>query len=191
MPHLSIAICSLCLLLFLSDNPDDGIRVRDLNVETGLSIDYLRSEFGPERSRYEGYPTSRTNHVWDLGEDGWMTGEFDDLGSLTAVTITTGRDDVPDPNSFAVLSGREVRLSQMTLGEVQRAYPNGCLGEVIDGEGYSIRDYHVTTGPEGTWRASFGVSADWEDYDPANGMSDQTVKSITFDFVPDPEDPSC
>lgn len=150
----------------------DGLYVNGLLLSAGVSQSKVVKELGTEDERYGS--KSEVYFAWDMPA-GYVSVQFDEVGSLVSATLSTPDEGTNDSSSFASLDGTKVVLGQSTLSDVMKWFPSGELTEILPGEGDYFRDYNVLYGGEGSETMSFGVR--WND--DGRSLAQQKTLKIT------------
>lgn len=141
---------------------EEGLHVEGLVLSAGVSQAKMLDSLGTEDERYPG-ETDTVYYVWELDDGTRLSCEFDEVGSLRSATLAVPDSGTANAGSYALLGGKRVIPGKTTLGEVMRWFPEGELGEVLPGEGFSLVDYTVSHGPEASETMQFGVGWEWGD----------------------------
>jgi len=154
----------------------EGLYVLNMRLYPGVSIDAVRAHFGPDIERYR-YDGKSIYYIWRIAPKEFLSGLFDDIGSLQSVTITGER------SSYAVVANQAVKVTRQSIQQLRHLVPNGCLGEEWGGENLLLRSYYMRTGPEGSWAYEFSSSIEQSRPSPGMALMTTPVSSITLSFV--------
>jgi hypothetical protein len=86
----------------------EGLYVLNMRLYPGVSIDAVRAHFGPDIERYR-YDGKSIYYIWRIAPKEFLSGLFDDIGSLQSVTITGER------SSYAVVANQANPFARLNM----------------------------------------------------------------------------
>lgn len=152
------------------DQQEEFMLVNNVKVQMGMSQRYLESKLGISQEQHN------KMHIWQLPTGSRLAASFDEEG-LTDATLSG-----TNPADYFYYYGVKVTLNGDTISGIEKKVVGGCyhFGWFMQ---YSLAEYVVRGGPEGSWLINFsttGASGDDEVTDAQ--LKSQKITSISFGY---------
>jgi hypothetical protein len=152
-----------------------GLHFSGLHLYPGVSIENIKSLLGPDTERYK-TETGNITYIWDILNNIRLAGDFDEIGSLLSITISSS--GTQDGRAYAVIGDSIIQPGKDSIRDIQRLFPYGCLEEKWSAENTLFQSFLVQGGPEGTWAYGFTSNLEISSINENKDLTKISISSV-------------